>query len=277
MDIKVLPQIQTRFWCQSILDAFELKSLYELKKLSELYYDDFINKYNHLFSNTEISDKAFNIFCTQPFDPKTWSGYFKGTSPTKKNKEKQSSFDIIGSLIPQTQNAYNGGCFNILNVFCSSYIKDAITAFSEGVTELYKINGEDIKVFQGSLEVGGKPELVLDFREIFESNLERGNFSFCFNYYADILNQGRVELGESLSILQLMESYIRVNFFGESYSTFSRILVEGTSIHYLRDNYKIPPYLWKKTFPVICDALSHYSKNKDEMFWIEEKESFVEE
>jgi hypothetical protein len=278
MNNKTLPKIKARFWSQSIIDSFNLSSCSELLNLNKLYNDDFNEKYQHLFANIESVNSAFLVFCNEPFEDRTWKSYFNGTPPTKKRAgEKPSAYDIVGALLPHTKEAHDKGCFNILQVFTASYIKDAIKAFSEGVIELYKLNNQEIKLYHGSLERGGKPELYQNYHEVFEERLNRGSFKISFDIYAEILNQNSDELGENKAILELMELYIRVNFFGESLNHFCRLLVEGHGIKLMKENYNIPPVLWKNTFPVINDALSLYSNNKDELFWIEENELFTED
>lgn len=276
MDKKSLSEIQTLFWCQSILDTLDLGSVAEFKKLPNLPFEPFKKNYSHLFTNKDELTKAYEVFCIEPLDPKTWLGYFNGTSPTKKTKGKRSSYDIIGELIPQTQQAYCNGCFNIINVFTSSYIRDAIRAFANAVTELYKSKHLDIGVWQSNLDTR-KPELVTNYRVIFDSNLARGNFKFCFDYYVEILNQRSDELGQNISILKLIEAYINLNYFGETPKVFSRLLVEGEAVRLMKEQYNIKPFLWKKTFQVVSDALLHYEEHKDELFWIEEKEKFIGE
>jgi len=81
MNNKLLPKIRARFWCQSIIDSLNLHSCAELLDLKKLYHDDFAEKYQHIFTTKEsVSDASF-VFCTDPFEDRTWKSYFNGTPP----------------------------------------------------------------------------------------------------------------------------------------------------------------------------------------------------
>lgn len=273
MDNKALLQIRTRFWCHSILQSLGMKEFSEFAKLQYLTQREFRSKYRAFFSDVASTDKAHIVLCAEAFNIETWRGYFNGKKiPNTKIKNGMNAYEFIGTALPQTRAMYENGPYNLLKILTVNYIKDAISAFAEGITELYKQSGKTITVYEFNVDTK-EHEISGSFNEWWDKALSRGSFKYCYDEYAKILTDPRVELIEGKCISELINSYIKLNFFGEQPDEFTRVLIQGHAIKHLNDLYDIEANEWTKAMPIFNDALTHFSNNKDQIHWINEKEA----
>jgi len=273
MDNKVLLQIRTRFWCHSILESLGMKDFSELAKLEYLTERQFRSKYRAYFPDVASTDKAHIVLCAEAFNIETWRGYFNGKKiPNTKIKNGMNAYEFIGTALPQTQAMYENGPYNFIKVLTSNYIKDAVLAFSEGVSELYRDSNKEIKVYELNV-VTMEHEVSSTFLDSMEYSISRGNFGYCHDEYSKLLTDKGIELIQGKCILELINAYIKLNFFGNQADEFCGVLFQGTAIKYFNDKYGIETDQWPKAIPVFKDALTHFSDNKDSIDWINEKET----
>lgn len=273
MDNKALLQIRTRFWCHSILESLGMKDFSELAKLEYLTGRQFRTKYSAYFPDIASTDQAHIVLCAEAFNIETWRGYFNGKKiPTTKIKNGMNAYEFIGTALPQTQAMYENGPYNLLKILTASYIKNAISAFAEGMTDLYKQSGQIITFYDYNVDTK-KREESNSFHECWDRALERGNFKYCYDEYSKTLTDPQIQLNEDKCILELINSYIKLNFFGEQPDEFTQVVIQGQAIKHLSSLYEIEASQWTKAIPIFNDTINHFSDNKDEIHWINEEEA----
>jgi hypothetical protein len=273
MDNKALLQIRTRFWCHSIIESLGMKDFSELAKLEYLTERQFRSKYRAYFPDVASTDKAHIVLCAEAFNIETWRGYFNGKKiPNTKIKNGMNAYEFIGTALPKTQAMYENGPYNLLKILTTNYIKDVISAFAEGITDLYKQSGQAITVYEYNVDTK-KHEKSSSFHEWWDKALARGSFRYCYDEYSKILTDPRIQLNEDKCILELINSYIKLNFFGEQPDEFTRILIQGHAIKHLSSLYEIEASQWTKAMPIFSDTITHFSDNKEQIHWINEEEA----